>query len=225
MKRGCSHRLRQLTRALAPSTTITPSPSSRHAAATCVFPQQSSRTGFGTYRQNFQVLIDSAPNLEIGLQVSVAAQSVDVTEQQTLENQLRAELSARAHAMHTMSELLGSAGAPADARQVNAVEALSRQVGDLVVRLRRQADQLRAIFNLSPDGFISFDAERRVQYVSPACALLTAIGDRHVLGQDEAGLEALLHGRIEHADSQRPLRLQELREQPRTVRATMSITS
>ncbi|MBL8278985.1 MAG: PAS domain-containing protein [Pelomonas sp.] len=141
----------------------------------------------------------------------------NVTEQQTLENQLRAELAARAHAMQTMSELLGSAGAPADARQVNAVEALSRQVGDLVVRLRQQADQLRAIFNLSPDGFISFDAERRVQYVSPACALLTAIGDRHVLGQDEAGLEALLQGRIEHADRQRPLRLQELREQPRTV--------
>lgn len=141
----------------------------------------------------------------------------NVTEQQTLEDQLRAELAARAHAMQTMSELLGSAGAPADARQVNAVEALSRQVGDLVVRLRQQADQLRAIFNLSPDGFISFDAERRVQYVSPACALLTALSDRHVLGQDEAGLEALLQGRIEHADSQRPLRLQELREQPRTV--------
>lgn len=141
----------------------------------------------------------------------------DITAQQALEDQLRSELSARAHAMQTMSELLGSAGAPADARQVNAVEALSRQVGDLVVRLRQQADQLRAIFNLSPDGFISFDAERRVQYVSPACALLTALGDRHLLGQDEAGLEALLQGRIEHADSQRPLRLQELREQPRTV--------
>lgn len=44
---------------------------------------QVEKEGFGTYRQNFQVLIDSAPNLEIGLQVSVAAQSVDVTEQQT----------------------------------------------------------------------------------------------------------------------------------------------
>ena len=141
----------------------------------------------------------------------------NVTEQQQLEDQLRAELSARAHAMQTMSELLGSAGAAADAPQVNAVEQLSRQVGDLVVRLREQADQLRAIFNLSPDGFISFDAQRRVQYVSPACALLTALPDRQVLGQDEAGLEALLHGRIEHADSQRPLRLRELREQPRTV--------
>ena len=141
----------------------------------------------------------------------------NVTEQQTLEDQLRAELAARAHAMRTMSELLGSAGAPADAKQVNAVEQLSRQVGDLVVRLRLQADQLRAIFNLSPDGFISFDAERRVQYVSPACALLTALGDRQVLGQDEAGLEALLQGRIEQVDSHRPLRLQDLRDEPRTV--------
>ena len=141
----------------------------------------------------------------------------DVTEQQTLENRLRAELDARAHAMQTMSELLGSAGAPADAGQVNAVEALSRQVGDLVVRLRRQADQLHAIFNLSPDGFISFDAERRVQYVSPACSMLTALADAQVLGQDEAGLEALLQGRMEHGDTQRPLRLSELRDAPRTL--------
>ena len=141
----------------------------------------------------------------------------NVTEQQTLEDQLRAELDARAHAMQTMSELLGSAGAPADAHQVDAVEKLSRQVGDLVVRLRQQADQLHAIFNLSPDGFISFDADKRVQYVSPACALLTALGDRHVLGQDEAGLEALLNSRMGQAENQRPLRLQDLREQARTV--------
>ncbi|RZL40270.1 MAG: PAS domain-containing protein [Rubrivivax sp.] len=141
----------------------------------------------------------------------------DVTAQQLLEDQLRAELDARAHAMQTMSELLGSAGAPADARQVDAVDTLSRQVGDLVVRLRNQADQLHAIFNLSPDGFISFDAERRVQYVSPACAFLIALPDRLLLGQDEAGLEALLQDRMERAENQRALRLHELVEQPRTV--------
>lgn len=141
----------------------------------------------------------------------------DVTDQQTLENRLRAELDARAHAMQTMSELLGSAGAPAEPAQVNAVEALSRQVGELVARLRRQADQLHAIFNLSPDGFVSFDTARRVQYVSPACSMLIALADAQVLGQDEPGLEALLQGRIEHGESQRPLRLAELRDAPRTV--------
>lgn len=141
----------------------------------------------------------------------------DVTEQQALEDRLRAELDARAHAMQAMSELLGSAGSTADAAHSNAIEQLSRQVGDMVARLRRQSDQLHAIFNLSPDGFISFDAEHRVQYVSPACALLTALPDRAVLGQDEAGLEALLQGRFAQADTQRPLRLQELRDEPRVV--------
>lgn len=85
-------------------------------------------------------------------------------------------------------------------------------------RLRRQTDQLHAIFNLTPDGFISFDAERRVQFVSPACAFLTALPDRDVLGQDEAGLEALLHGRFAEAETQRPLNLRQLREEPRIVR-------
>ena len=64
---------------------------------------------------------------------------------------------------------------------------------------------------------ISFDAGRRVQYVSPGCAPLTALPDRAVLGQDEAGLAALLQGRFAQADTQRPLHLQELRDEPRIV--------
>jgi len=142
----------------------------------------------------------------------------DVSDQQALENRLRAELDTRAHAMQAMSELLGSAGSAPSAAHSNAIEQLSRQVGDMVARLRRQTEQLRAIFNLTPDGFISFDADRRVQYVSPACALLTALADRDVLGQDEAGLEALLQGRLAEADTQRPMRLQELRDEPRVAR-------
>ena len=141
----------------------------------------------------------------------------DVTEQQALENRLRTELDARANAMQAMSELLGSAGSAPDASRTNAIEQLSRQVGDMVARLRRQTEQLHAIFTLSPDGFISFDAGRRVQYVSPGCAPLTALPDRAVLGQDEAGLAALLQGRFAQADTQRPLHLQELRDEPRIV--------
>ncbi|CAM4096973.1 ATP-binding protein [Roseateles saccharophilus] len=142
----------------------------------------------------------------------------DVSKQQALEDRLRAELDTRAHAMQAMSELLGSAGSAPSAAHSNAIEQLSRQVGDMVARLRRQTDQLHAIFNLTPDGFISFDAERRVQYVSPACALLTALADRDVLGRDEAGLEDLLQGRFAEAGTQRPLRLQELRDEPRIMR-------
>ncbi len=142
----------------------------------------------------------------------------DVTERQLLENQLRTELDARAHAMETMSEMLGSAGSAGDGPRAGAIEQLSSQVGDMVARLRRQTSQLHAIFNLTPDGFIAFDAQHRVQFVSPACVFLTMLPDRQVLGQDEAGLEALLQGRFDDPEAQRPLRLQELRDAPRIVR-------
>ncbi len=141
----------------------------------------------------------------------------DVSEQQALENRLRAELEARSHAMEAMSEMLGAAGAAAAGASAGAIEQLSSQVGDLVTRLRRQTGQLHAIFNLTPDGFIAFDAQRRVQYVSPACVFLTMLPDRDLLGKDEAGLAALLQGRFAEPETQRPLRLQELRETPRIV--------
>ncbi|MFG6464361.1 ATP-binding protein [Roseateles sp. DXS20W] len=141
----------------------------------------------------------------------------DVTERQLLENQLRTELDARAHAMTAMSQMLGSAGSVADGMRAGAIEQLSSQVGDMVARLRRQTSQLHAIFNLTPDGFIAFDARHRVQFVSPACVFLTMLSDRQLLGQDEAGLEALLQARFAESDALRPLRLQELRDAPRIV--------
>jgi len=141
----------------------------------------------------------------------------DVTAQQALEDRLRTELQARAHAMEAMSEMLGAVGSGVADAHMGAIEQLSGQVGDLVTRLRRQTGQLHAIFNLSPDGFIAFDAQRRVQYVSPACVFLTMVPDRDLLGKDEAGLAALLQGRFAEPETQRPLRLQELRETPRIV--------
>ena len=53
-----------------------------------------------------------------------------------------------------------------------AVEA--RQLAQL--QLQDHTEQLNAIFALSPDGFVSFDAERRVKYVSPAFSQMTALG-------------------------------------------------
>lgn len=155
---------------------------------------------------------------EQGLPAGAVLVLRDVTEQQRLEDQLRAELDSRAQAMHAMSDLLGSVSAPGDAARVDAVGQLLGQVGDMVTRLRRQSDQLHAIFSLSPDGFISFDAERRVQYVSPSCAWLTALDDSQVLDQNEPGLEALLQARLASDDGQRPLVLRELLAGgPRTV--------
>ena len=48
-----------------------------------------------------------------------------------------------------------------------------------------RTEQLNAIFELSPDGFLSFDAARRIKYVSPAFTRLTGLLEGDVLGIDE----------------------------------------
>jgi PAS domain S-box-containing protein len=53
-------------------------------------------------------------------------------------------------------------------------------------REREQAGQLKAIFALSPDGFVSFDTARCVKYVSPAFTRMTALEAHDLVGLDEA---------------------------------------
>ncbi|WP_153116720.1 ATP-binding protein [Rhodocyclus tenuis] len=45
--------------------------------------------------------------------------------------------------------------------------------------------QLDAIFALSPDGFVSFDADRRVKYASPTFQRLTGLDSNEIAGLDE----------------------------------------
>jgi signal transduction histidine kinase len=72
---------------------------------------------------------------------------------------------------------------------------LRREIG---IRQRAQREveerneQLHAIFELSPDGFVSFDAQRRVKYVSPAFTQLTGQGQDKLGGLDERDLSAWL---------------------------------
>jgi PAS domain S-box-containing protein len=51
--------------------------------------------------------------------------------------------------------------------------------------LAERTELLKAIFNLSPDGFISFDALRRVTYVSPAFTQMTDIASAQLIGKSE----------------------------------------
>jgi PAS domain S-box-containing protein len=60
------------------------------------------------------------------------------------------------------------------------------------VREREYADQLKAIFELSPDGFVSFDGAHRVKYVSPAFTRMTGLQDMAVIGLDEFEFSAQL---------------------------------
>ncbi|MCF8160920.1 MAG: PAS domain-containing sensor histidine kinase, partial [Polaromonas sp.] len=45
--------------------------------------------------------------------------------------------------------------------------------------------QLNAIFDLSPDGFVSFDDKKRVSYISPAFRRMTGMGKETLEGVDE----------------------------------------
>ena len=54
------------------------------------------------------------------------------------------------------------------------------------------AQQLGAIFELSPDGFVSFDADRRVLSASPAFLRMTRLRGAQITGLDEAGFSARL---------------------------------
>lgn len=53
-------------------------------------------------------------------------------------------------------------------------------------QVREHSAQFEAIFALSPDGFVSFDATRRVKYVNPAFVHMTGLTHEDVAGLDES---------------------------------------
>lgn len=75
---------------------------------------------------------------------------------------------------------------------------LERLRRETAARLRAQeqvqdrTEQLNAIFEMSPDGFVSFDAQRRVKYVSPAFVRMTSIEAENLPGMDEREFSAWL---------------------------------
>jgi PAS domain S-box-containing protein len=58
--------------------------------------------------------------------------------------------------------------------------------------IRERTEQLDAIFSLSPDGFVAFDAKRRVRYVNPAFVHMTGFAEAEVTGMGEADFSAAL---------------------------------
>lgn len=81
-------------------------------------------------------------------------------------------------------------------------------------RLRDRTEQLNAIFALSPDAYVSFDATRKVQYVSPAFGRMTGLNERDVVGLDEVAFverlnrECSAQSPFPNIDSLRALQLQ-----------------
>jgi len=59
--------------------------------------------------------------------------------------------------------------------------------------LDQRSEQLNAIFELSPDGFVSFDSAHRVSLVNPAFQHLTGLSEAEIMGCDEASFTQRLN--------------------------------
>jgi signal transduction histidine kinase len=140
----------------------------------------------------------------------------DVTEEHRLEQRLREELAAREAALRTLRGVLeGLSTAGAVPRLVQGrplvganlplpslngevagaggdIEAISLLISGLVSSLQERSEQLKAIFALSPDGFVSFDAQRCVSFANPAFERLTGLEDSAVLGLSEEAFSQCL---------------------------------
>jgi PAS domain S-box-containing protein len=90
-----------------------------------------------------------------------------------------------------------------------------RKAGDLALGMRTEL--LNAIFDLSPDGFVSFDEDRKVNYASPAFASLTQIQTASINGISEQVFSDLLAQRC--LPSGRFAGVQRLRENAMASRA------
>ena len=164
----------------------------------------------------------------------------DISEQHALDQRLRTELSRREAALVALRAVLeglmhGSSGSVIDAtgigpRAADDIGAISQLISGLVARLQERSEQLNAIFALSPDGFVSFDAAHRVSYVNPAFVRLTGLEASAVLGLDEAGFGACL-ATLRGDDGQQPgpdfaeLRREERRRGAGDTRRPLMITS
>ena len=69
---------------------------------------------------------------------------------------------------------------------------IQEELEDALERIRDRTAQLKAIFDLSPDGFVSFDAAHRVKYANPAFLRMTGAVYEEIIGLDEGAFATLL---------------------------------
>jgi signal transduction histidine kinase len=81
-------------------------------------------------------------------------------------------------------------------RDENAMRLEAQQALEFALsRIRDRTEQLNAIFDVSPDGFVSFDARGRLTYASPGFLQMTSLASREVIGLGEARFSVLLSSR------------------------------
>ncbi len=129
----------------------------------------------------------------------------DVTEAARRDAALRELNASRDAALaslrHALEDSVERGGLPLSTNLAD-IEAVSQMVSRLVVRLHERSEQLDAIFALSPDGFVSFDAEHRVTYCSPGFSRLTGLSREMVVGLEEDVFLQRLRQRVQKTGRQ-----------------------
>ncbi|MEK9951466.1 MAG: PAS domain S-box protein, partial [Curvibacter sp.] len=74
-------------------------------------------------------------------------------------------------------------------------KSLEQLVEQRTHELHERSEQLNAIFTLSPDGFVSFDPQGRVNHANDAFLRMTGLEGVNIEGLDEAAFTDLLHSR------------------------------
>jgi signal transduction histidine kinase len=80
------------------------------------------------------------------------------------------------------------------AERVEQLTRANEETARVAMSLSERKAQLNAIFELSPDGFISFDEQDRVLYASPAFFHMTGLVREDILGLAETDFSARLAG-------------------------------
>ena len=101
------------------------------------------------------------------------------------------ELADTALAFNRMAEQLGDSRRRIETESQQRLDAL-HEAEEARSLAEEGAAQLKAIFDLGPDGFVSFDARRRVKYLSPAFVRLTGLDAESVVGLDETAFSRRL---------------------------------
>lgn len=101
------------------------------------------------------------------------------------------ELAQTALAFNRMAEQLGDSHDQIKAENQKRLDA-QQEAERAQASARDRTAQLDAIFALSPDGFVSFDAAYRVKYANAAFLRLTGLAEGAVTGLAEADFSALL---------------------------------
>ena len=78
------------------------------------------------------------------------------------------------------------------AERVEQLTRANEETARIAASLQDRTEQLNAIFDLSPDGFVSFDAQSHVKYANPAFFRMTGLESAEIIGLDEAVFSARL---------------------------------